>query len=71
MTTTPTYNKTNKSKEEGKDQELIQSSATPNSGQKHKKKHPVQESQKDSTFPESDPNAAMERQNSMTDTKHK
>ena len=70
MTTTPTYYKTNKSKEEGKDQESIQSSATPNSGQKHKK-HPVQESQEDSTFPESNPNAAMERQNSMTDTKHK
>ena len=65
-----------KSMVEGKTQESIQSSFTPDPGhhmgkwQKHKK-HPVQESQEVSPFLADDHRATMNRQDSMTDTKHK
>ena len=37
---------------------------------KHDRKHHLQESQEDSPFPEGDHKAAMNRQESMTNTKH-
>ena len=67
------------SKEEGKDQESIQSSTTPEPGQqinkwesdKNTRKRHIQESQEVSLFPAGNHKAAMNRHYSMTDTKHK
>ena len=64
------------SKEEGKNQELMQSRTTPDPGHhmgkvpKTQRKHHRQESQEVNPFLAGDPKAAMNRQDSMKDTKH-
>ena len=72
--------KTNKltceSKQGGKDQQSIQLSTTPDQGHHmesyiNARKHHTQESQEVSPFPADDNKAAMNRQESMTNTKHK
>ena len=67
----PTY-----SKEEGKCQKSIQSSTTPDPGHhtgkwQNTRKHHIQESQGIRHFPDGDHKATMNRQDSMTATKHK
>ena len=64
------------SKEEDNNQESIQLSTTPDPGQHMVKwqqhmNHHIQESQEVSSFAEGDHKAAMNRQDSMTETKHK
>ena len=60
------------SKEEGKDQESIQSSTEHHVGKwQNTRKHHIQESQEVSPFPAGDHKAAMNRQDRMTDTKYK
>ena len=63
-------------KEEGKDQESIQSSATPDTGHgmgklQNTRKHHTQESPDVSPFTAGDNKAAMNRQDSMAVTKYK
>ena len=66
------YNYDHKSKNRGKDHKSIQSCTTPDQGhhtaklQKHNKNHTQV-----SPFPAGDNKAAMNRQESMTNTKHK
>ena len=69
---------TNTSKKGGKDQESIQSSTTPDPGYgyhmrkgQRTRKHYIQKSQEVSPFPAGDHKAAINRQDSMTNTKHK
>ena len=67
---------TMQSKGAGKDQETIQSSITPDPGhhmgkRQNTRKRQTQESQEVSPFPAGDNKAAMNRQDSMTDTKYK
>ena len=64
------------SKEEGNDQESIQSSTTLDPGhhmgkRQSTRKHHIQENQEVSPFQAGDHKAAMNRQDSMTNTKHK
>ena len=67
---------TSKSKEESKDQKLVQSSTTPNSGHqigkvtKHKKHH-IHENQEVSHSPAGEHKAASNIQDSMSKVKHK
>ena len=62
-------------KEEGKDQESIQSSTKPDPGHHlgkwQKIKHHTQESQEVNPFQADDHKTAISRQDSITDTKHK
>ena len=64
-----------RSKEEGKELESIQTSTTPRTPHrtvtKQTRKHHIQESQEVSPFPADDHETALDRQDSMTDTKHK
>ena len=59
------------SKYEGKDQESIQSGATSDPGHQKERKYHTQQGQEVSPFSVSDHTAAMNRQESMTNTKHK
>ena len=64
------------SKKESKDKESIQSSTTPGTGhhleiRKNTIQYQLQASQKVSPLPTGDHMAAINRQKSMTDTKHK
>ena len=63
-------------KEEAKDKESIQSSTTPDQGlhmgkRQNTRKHHIQENQGVSPFLAGDHKAAMDRHDSMKDTKHK
>ena len=65
-----------KIKQEGKDQESIQSSTTPDPGHhigkgQNTRKYHIQESQEVSPFPAGDHKAAMNREEYKTATKHK